>query len=71
MHSTNRGNDFRPAYKEVAILRSFIPVTVLLCTATCTKSVRDDLLQALNFEEADIETVALIPDRLDGTVIPT
>ena len=59
----NRGEDFRPKYKEVSTIRSFLshaPVCIL--TATTTRKVMDSVLDTLMLSNR-IEVVAIVPDR--------
>ncbi len=44
------GHDFRPAYRQIAEIREFLPETpVLALTATATPKVADDICHQLNF----------------------
>ncbi|WP_340199061.1 RecQ family ATP-dependent DNA helicase [Ascidiimonas sp. W6] len=45
------GNDFRPSYKEIALLRDPFPhVPIIALTATATTKVREDIIESLNFQ---------------------
>lgn len=60
----NRGNDFRPKYKDALDdLRSKIRAPVLCCTATCTEKVLSDVLESVHVQQCDLTTVAVVPDR--------
>ncbi len=57
-----RGNDFRPEYKKIAILRSvFAGVPTLGLSATVNSKVLDDIKALIHIQHAQI--VAVLPDR--------
>lgn len=46
------GNDFRPSYKDIALLREPFPhVPMIALTATATQKVRDDIVHNLKFDK--------------------
>ena len=49
------GHDFRPAYKDIRILRDFAPnAPIIALTATATKKVANDIIIHLDFKEKNI-----------------
>ena len=58
-----RGTDFRPAYREVSVLRSLIPpeTPMAILTATANQDMVDDITTLLNL--VDYKIVAAVPDR--------
>lgn len=56
-----RGEDFRPAYKEVLCLRSIIEAPVLAITGTCNEKVKKNIFSYLAL--TDEVSVAVVPDR--------
>lgn len=66
------GNDFRPAYKEIAMLREPFPhVPVIALTATATDRVRKDILENLQFKNHQIFTKSFARPNLSYQVIKT
>ena len=54
------GHDFRPEYRQLAVLRERFPQASLHAfTATATQRVRDDILEQLNFREPAVLVGAL------------
>lgn len=45
------GNDFRPAYRNIHILRTYIDAPILALTASATEIVRSDIIANLKFQE--------------------
>ncbi|XP_052863680.1 bifunctional 3'-5' exonuclease/ATP-dependent helicase WRN-like [Anopheles cruzii] len=49
------GHDFRPAYRNLSVLRTICPdVPILAVTATATPKVRDDIVQSLRLTNAQV-----------------
>ncbi|XP_058056215.1 bifunctional 3'-5' exonuclease/ATP-dependent helicase WRN-like [Anopheles bellator] len=49
------GHDFRPAYRNLSLLRTICPdVPILAVTATATPKVRDDIVQSLQLTNAQV-----------------
>ncbi len=49
------GHDFRPEYRELAILRKHFPATAIHAyTATATETVRDDIVAQLRLEKPEV-----------------
>nr|XP_006812853.1 PREDICTED: ATP-dependent DNA helicase Q-like SIM-like [Saccoglossus kowalevskii] len=57
------GDDFRPSYKQVTVLRSLTTCPILVLTATATESMRQNILSTLLLDEEEVKTVAIVPDR--------
>ncbi|XP_070538002.1 ATP-dependent DNA helicase RecQ-like [Ptychodera flava] len=57
------GDDFRPEYKQVSVLRSLITCPVVMLTATATEAMRHKILTNLLLNDSMVKTVAVIPDR--------
>ena len=58
-----RSKDFRPSFARLAEVRSLIPpgIPCMACTATATKSVREEVIQSL--EMSTCVCVSVSPDR--------
>ncbi|XP_070562390.1 ATP-dependent DNA helicase RecQ-like [Ptychodera flava] len=54
------GDDFRPEYKQVSILRSLITCPVVMLTATATEAMRHKILTNLLLNDSMVKTVAVI-----------
>ncbi|MGV6832462.1 MAG: RecQ family ATP-dependent DNA helicase, partial [bacterium] len=49
------GNDFRPSYQKLGLLRNLLPdIAVLALTATATAKVEDDIIKYLGLKEPEI-----------------
>ncbi|MEA3495478.1 MAG: ATP-dependent DNA helicase RecQ [Bacteroidota bacterium] len=49
------GYDFRPSYLKIAEIRKFFPkIPILALTATATKEVKDDIIDKLEFKNAEV-----------------
>lgn len=52
------GRDFRPSFRKLDVLRASYPnVPILATTATASKAVRQDIVNALGFREGSYDTV--------------
>ena len=60
---TGRGEDFRPEYKEVLVLRSIIESPIMALTATSDEKMRQDIFKGLDMTESSTNVVAVVPDR--------
>lgn len=59
------GYDFRPSYRNIAILRQHIPsVPVLALTATATPKVTEDIMRALCFREPNIHRRSFVRSNI-------
>ena len=59
-----RGDEFRPKYKEVSRVRSYLTnAPVLMLTATTTEKIMTSILETLMLKHHAVEVVALVPDR--------
>ena len=59
------GNDFRPAYKNITVLRELQPsVNVLALTASATKDVVDDIITELDFIKPKVFRHSFYRDNL-------
>ncbi|MGB7842511.1 MAG: ATP-dependent DNA helicase RecQ [Salinimicrobium sp.] len=59
------GHDFRPAYRDIAVLRRLQPeVPIIGLTATATKPVVKDILEQLNFEEPRVFQKSFLRENL-------
>lgn len=58
------GEQFRPSYKKVSILRSYLTtVPFLLLSATVTETMRKQICRLLLLSESEVSTTAILPDR--------
>ncbi|XP_070542619.1 ATP-dependent DNA helicase RecQ-like [Ptychodera flava] len=57
------GDDFRPDYRQVSVLRSLITCPFMILTATATENMRVKILSNLLLADHDVKTIAIIPDR--------
>lgn len=57
-----RGLDFRPDYRKVSTLQSWLSAPTLVLTATATEKIQSDLFEVLGLSD-DTEVVAALPDR--------
>ncbi|XP_060580153.1 uncharacterized protein LOC132736957 [Ruditapes philippinarum] len=57
------GEDFRPEFREISSIRSFIDAPFIALTATATDKVQEDIFRYLLFDEDLTVSVAVIPDR--------
>lgn len=62
MFYINRGESFRPEYREIASARSLVQVPVLALNATATEDIQRDIFNYLLLSE-DAVSVAKIPNR--------
>ena len=63
------GNDFRPAYKNIAFLRGLHPLTpVLALTATATPEVLDDTIAELHLEAPQVFRNSFVRENLSYQV---
>lgn len=63
------GNDFRPSYKQVSVVRELQPLTpIIALTATATKEVLDDTILQLQLEEPQVFTTSFVRDNLSYEV---
>lgn len=58
----NRGIDFRPAYGQIATLRSLVRCPWLLITATCTLNMCNTILNTLGLD-GETTIIGIAPDR--------
>ena len=59
------GHDFRPAYRDIAVLRRLRPeVPIIGLTATATKPVVKDILEQLDFEEPRVFQKSFLRENL-------
>lgn len=66
------GYDFRPAYLEIANIRSYLPqVSLLALTATATPEVRVDICEKLDFEKGQVFQVSFARKNLSYQVVNT
>ncbi|RAJ04191.1 ATP-dependent DNA helicase RecQ [Chitinophaga skermanii] len=64
------GYDFRPAYLQIATIRSFFPnVPVLALTATATRKVRKDICEKLLMKDPQIFTKSFVRSNLSYSVL--
>ena len=58
-----RSKDFRPAYGRLHELRALVPLgtPILACTATITRSIREEVMRSLEMEGCVVVSVS--PDR--------
>ena len=64
------GNDFRPAYKNISLLREMHPlVPMIALTATATDEVLTDTIQELKLELPDIHRASFARDNLSYHVL--
>ena len=58
-----RSKDFRPSFSRLAEVRSLIPASTpcMACTATATRSVREEIIKSLEMEGC--VTISVSPDR--------
>ncbi|XP_049532110.1 Werner syndrome ATP-dependent helicase homolog [Anopheles darlingi] len=65
------GHDFRPAYRNLGIVRTLCPdVPILAVTATATPKVRDDIVQSLHLNNAQILCTGFDRPNLEFIVRP-
>ncbi|XP_035775567.1 Werner syndrome ATP-dependent helicase homolog [Anopheles albimanus] len=65
------GHDFRPAYRNLGIVRKLCPdVPILAVTATATPKVRDDIVQSLHLRNAQILCTGFDRPNLEFIVRP-
>lgn len=57
------GLDFRPDYRRVSTLQSWLSAPTLVLTATVTKKTQEDLFEVLGLTEENTHVVAALPDR--------
>ena len=57
------GEDFRPEFRNIEVLRSLLQCPFMAVTATATSAVRKDIMKYLHFQAKDTDIIALIPDR--------
>jgi ATP-dependent DNA helicase RecQ len=63
------GNDFRPAYKNITVLRELHPyVPIIALTATATPQVLDDTIASLNLELPAVFKASFVRDNLSYQV---
>lgn len=62
LYIQNRGESFRPEYREIASARSLVQVPVLALTATATEDVQKDIFNYLLLAE-DAVSIAKLPNR--------
>ncbi|MFP2997530.1 ATP-dependent DNA helicase RecQ [Spongiivirga sp. MCCC 1A20706] len=66
------GNDFRPAYKKITLLRQLHPTTnIIALTASATKKVMTDITYELEFENSTVFQSSLTRDNISFKVIKT
>jgi ATP-dependent DNA helicase RecQ len=64
------GHDFRPDYRNLKMLKSLFPsVPLMALTATATKKVREDILNQLNLNKAEIFISSFDRENLKISVI--
>ncbi|XP_050100015.1 Werner syndrome ATP-dependent helicase-like [Anopheles aquasalis] len=65
------GHDFRPAYRNLGLVRDLCPdVPILAVTATATPKVRDDIVQSLHLRNAQILCTGFDRPNLEFIVRP-
>ncbi len=63
------GNDFRPAYKNIAVLREIHPlVPIMALTATATREVLEDTILELKLEQPSVFTKSFVRNNLSYQV---
>lgn len=64
------GNDFRPAYKNISLLREIHPLTPMIAlTATATPEVLEDTISELNLERPAVFKISFVRDNLAYKVL--
>jgi ATP-dependent DNA helicase RecQ len=65
------GHDFRPEYRELAVLRRRFPAVPLVAlTATATSRVRDDIVSLLGMRQPKIQVASFNRPNLSYRIIP-
>ena len=65
------GHDFRPEYRELAVLRERFPgVPLVALTATATARVRDDIVSLLRMKQPRIHVASFNRPNLSYRVVP-
>src|SRR3954466_3047941 len=65
------GHDFRPEYRELAILRQRFPgVPLVALTATATARVRDDIISLLRMKQPRIQVASFNRPNLSYRIVP-
>jgi ATP-dependent DNA helicase RecQ len=65
------GHDFRPEYRELAILRERFPAVPLVAlTATATARVRDDIVSLLRMRQPKIQVASFNRPNLSYRIVP-
>ncbi|XP_048728852.1 probable ATP-dependent DNA helicase RecS isoform X2 [Ostrea edulis] len=57
------GLDFRPDYRKVSTLQSWLSAPTLVLTATATADIQKDIYEVLGMTEDSTKVIALLPDR--------
>lgn len=57
-----RGLDFRPDYRKISTLQSWLSAPTIVLTATATEKIQSDVFEVLGLSE-ETEVVAALPDR--------
>ena len=65
------GHDFRPEYRELAVLRARFPgVPLVALTATATARVRDDIVSMLRMQQPRIQIASFNRPNLSYRIVP-
>lgn len=65
------GHDFRPEYRQLATLRSWLPnVPVMALTATATDRVRADIIHQLHLDEPSVYVASFNRPNLNYRIVP-
>lgn len=66
------GHDFRPAYREISILKTLLPeVPIMALTATATKKVRQDIIDSLEIPDATVFKNSFKRDNIAYRILET
>ncbi|BAO56467.1 RecQ family ATP-dependent DNA helicase [Nonlabens marinus] len=66
------GHDFRPAYRDITILKSLVPnVPVMALTATATHKVQEDIISNLELENATVFKNSFKRDNITYRILET
>ncbi|XP_078311557.1 putative ATP-dependent DNA helicase RecS [Crassostrea virginica] len=57
------GLDFRPDYRKVSTLQSWLSAPTLVLTATATSAIQKDIYEVLGMTEDNTKVIAVLPDR--------